>query len=177
MGGSTVISYHITSHQTIYGLSGKQLRISMSVHFLGAWDGIRVRVMSMEFFFALFDQFECMWRTQQFALELGLGRGFGVIMYQHGESSHLRHHFAQSRAERRQSAPLDRRGRRPFLDHLDCFCEKSCILVSTVQHHILRIYMITHSSLQLPEHSVPYNYPSAIDQASMTITVLAHSLD
>jgi hypothetical protein len=51
MGGSTVISYHITSHQTIYGLSGKQLRISMSVHFLGAWDGIRVRVMGMEFFF------------------------------------------------------------------------------------------------------------------------------
>ena len=64
-----------------------------SVHFLGAWDGIRVRVIGMEFFFALFDQFECMWRTQQFALELGLGHGFGVIMYQHGESSDLRHHL------------------------------------------------------------------------------------
>ena len=55
MGGSTVISYNITSHQTIYGLSGKQVRISMSVHFVGAWDGIRVRVMGMEFFFAFWN--------------------------------------------------------------------------------------------------------------------------
>lgn len=74
MGGSTVISYHIISHliRLSHGLSGKQLRISMPVHFLGAWDGIRVRVMGMEFFFVLFDQLECMWRTAQFALEVGL---------------------------------------------------------------------------------------------------------
>lgn len=53
---------------------------------LGTESGLGLWVWS--FFFALFE-----WRTQQFTLELGVGHGFGVIMYQHGESSHLRHHL------------------------------------------------------------------------------------